>query len=345
MREGMMMLTVDGAQGEGGGQILRSALTLSLATGTPFRMVNIRAGRPRPGLMRQHLTAVQAAQAVGDGQVEGAEIGSQDLTFHPGKVRADDYHLTVGTAGSTTLVLQTILPALALATGKSTVVLEGGTHNPLSPTFEFLERAFLPIFRRMGPRVAVRLERRGFYPAGGGKLVVVIDPVDRLTRIDLCERGAFVAGRATAVVSALPAAIAHRELQVLEERLGWSPESFVTEEERYAHGPGNVVSVELASEQLTEVITGFGRKGVPAEEVAAGVADEVKDYLASDAPVGPHLADQLLLPMALAGGGSLRTSHVTPHARSQIALLQNFLALTIHLRERPDGTWLIRVGD
>src|SRR5512147_1952671 len=154
----MATLEIDGARGEGGGQILRSSLALSLVTGTPFRIVNIRAGRKRPGLMRQHLTAVQAAVEVGQARVGGSDVGSRDLTFEPKTIRAGDYRFSVGTAGSATLVLQTVFPALALAKGPSTVTVEGGTHNPMAPPFDFLARVFLPLVGRMGPRATAVLE-------------------------------------------------------------------------------------------------------------------------------------------------------------------------------------------
>lgn len=344
MREGMTIIMVDGSHGEGGGQILRSALTLSMATGTPFKMENIRAKRKQPGLMRQHLTAVQAAQAVCGGQVEGAAVGSTELTFLPGPLQPGDYHFSVGTAGSTTLVLQTILPALALAHGPSFVTLEGGTHNPMSPPFDFLERTFLPVFQQMGPRVEAKLERRGFYPAGGGKIRVAIEPTLRLGRLDLLERGTVHGHRATAVVSALPKEIAEREIQVLETMLGWEPGCFQAEVVRHAIGPGNVVTIDIESEQLTEVFVGFGQKGVLAEDVARQVAEEVREYLAAGVPVGRHLADQLLIPMALGEGGSFRTLEPTPHTWSQIELMKQFLDQPVDVRSLGGGEWEIRVG-
>src|SRR5512138_2046230 len=163
------MITIDGSQGEGGGQILRSALALSLVTGKPFRIENIRARRQKPGLMRQHLTAVNAAVEIGAAHVSGNTVGSSELTFAPTALRSGEYHFVVGTAGSCTLVLQTVLPALIIAEGSSEIRLEGGTHNPAAPPFDFLAGAFLPLLNRMGPDVRAALERPGFYPAGGGR--------------------------------------------------------------------------------------------------------------------------------------------------------------------------------
>ncbi len=140
-----MLIRIDGSFGEGGGQILRTALSLSLVTGRPIQIDNIRAGRERPGLLRQHLTAVLAAAEIGQAQVEGAVLGSTSIGFVPGPVKAGEYRFAVGSAGSGTLVFQTVLPALMLATGPSRLVIEGGTHNDAAPPFPFLERAFLPL--------------------------------------------------------------------------------------------------------------------------------------------------------------------------------------------------------
>jgi RNA 3'-terminal phosphate cyclase (ATP) len=338
------MLVLDGSEGEGGGQILRSALALSLVTGTPFRIENIRAGRARPGLMRQHLTAVEAAAAVSEARVDGAAVGSRSLGFSPGRVRGGERLFSVGTAGSTTLVLQTVLPALVTAPEPSALVLEGGTHNPTSPPFDFLARAFLPLVRRMGPNVEAVLERAGFYPAGGGRLRVAVTPSPKLAPLALHERGALRARRARAVVANLPGAIAERELRTLAERLGWESSAYAVEERADSPGPGNVVIVEVESEQVTEVFTGFGAKNVRAEAVARAAADEALAYLASDAPVGQHLADQLVLLLALAGEGSFRTMTPTGHTRTQLSVIARFLGPVVAAVEEPSGTWRIEAG-
>jgi RNA 3'-terminal phosphate cyclase (ATP) len=339
----MAMIELDGASGEGGGQVLRSALALSLVTGTPFRIVNIRAGRKRPGLMRQHLTAVKAAAEVGGARVEGAEVGSRELRFDPGPTRAGDYHHSVGTAGSATLVFQTVFPALALARGRSTVTVEGGTHNPMAPPFDFLARAFLPLVERMGPRTTAVLDRPGFYPAGGGRFTVTIDPAPAFGPLALLERGETRSRRATAVVALLAGSIAERELKAVRERLGWDASVCQVRSFDKAVGPGNVVSVEIESEQVTELFTGFGERGVSAERVGAAVADEAREYLAAGVPVGRHLADQLLLPMALGGGGRFRTVKPSSHTTTHVALLRAFLGSEIELREIGANAWEIEV--
>jgi RNA 3'-terminal phosphate cyclase (ATP) len=333
------MLVLDGSQGEGGGQILRSALALSLVTGTPFRIDNIRAGRPRPGLMRQHLTAVEAAAAVSGAAVDGAAVGSRSVFFRPGPVRGGDYHFSVGTAGSTTLVLQTVLPALVTAPGPSTLVLEGGTHNPASPPFDFLVKAYLPLLCRMGPRVEAALERPGFYPAGGGRLRVSIAPATKLEPLVLDERGTIDSRRGRAVVANLPRSIAEREVARLGLRLGWESSAFSIEERADSAGPRNVVLVEIEAAHLTEVFTGFGEKNVRAETVADRVADEVSAYLASDLPVGLHLADQLVLLLALARAGSFRTMPPSTHTRTQLAVVEKFLGTVVRGEEEAPGRW------
>src|SRR5438034_4921677 len=203
MRRGENLIEIDGSFGEGGGQILRTSLALSLVTDQAFRIRNIRAARKKPGLLRQHLTAVNAAAEIGQAKVEGASLASGELTFRPCSVAASSYHFAVGSAGSATLVLQTILPALIVASGPSTVVLEGGTHNPHAPPFDFLQKAFLPELNRMGPMIAATLERPGFYPAGGGKFTLTIKPVPQLSPIQVLERGEIQCCRATAIVAGL----------------------------------------------------------------------------------------------------------------------------------------------
>ena len=325
------MITLDGSFGEGGGQILRTALGLSLVTGTPFRIEKIRAGRQRPGLLRQHLTAVQAAVRIGAGQADGAAIGSKELRFAPGKLCPGDYSFAVGTAGSATLVLQTVLPALMTAEAPSTIRLEGGTHNPWAPPFDFLQKAFLPLLARMGPTVTATLERRGFFPAGGGRFVVRIEPAARLAAFNLLDRGPIRAKRATAIVAGLPYEVARRELDVVARKLEISPNGLRAEEDKSSAGPGNAFMIEIESESVTEVFTGFGEAGLRAETVAERVVDEAREYIAAGVPVGPHLADQLLIPLALAGRGSFRTMKPTPHTTTNADVIRRFLDRRIEI--------------
>ncbi len=323
------MITIDGSKGEGGGQVLRTSLALSLATGAPFRIENIRGQRPKPGLLRQHLTAVQAAAAVGRARVEGNAAGSLELTFTPDGVHPGDYSFSVGTAGSATLVLQTILPPLLMAGGRTVVTLEGGTHNPWAPPFDYLERVFLPVVNRLGPRVEVKLERYGFYPAGGGRFTVTIDPAPRLARLELCDRGPVVDRRLRALVAHLPRHIAEREVATARGLLNWGDESAKVEVVANTPGPGNVLLIEIVSEHVTEICTGFGESGTPAESVADRAVRDARRYMAAGVPVGSHLADQLLPILALGGGGSFRTLTPSRHALTNAEIVRQFVDVDI----------------
>ncbi|HEY3356796.1 MAG TPA: RNA 3'-terminal phosphate cyclase [Polyangia bacterium] len=338
------MLAIDGSQGEGGGQVLRTAIALSLVTGVPLRLENVRAGRRKPGLLRQHLTAVTAAAAISGAELDGATLGSQALTFRPGAPRPGDYTFDVGSAGSTTLVAQTLLPALLRAGGPSRLTLRGGTHNPLAPPFDSFARAYLPLLARMGAHVAATLVRPGFYPAGGGEMRLAITPAAALAPLDLRARGALVRREVRALVASLPAHIAEREIGVVVARLGWDPAWGRAEEIRDAVGLGNVVMCTLESEHVTEVLTGFGAKGIPAETVAARLAESVAEYLGAGVPVGEHLCDQLLLPLALAGGGVFRTLALSSHARTQAALVAQFLDVEVQSAPVGPGAWEVTVA-
>lgn len=337
------IMTIDGAAGEGGGQILRTSLALALISGQPFRIVNIRAGRKKPGLLRQHLTAVQAATQIADAVSDGAVIGSTELVFRPGGVRAGEYRFSVGTAGSTTLVLQTVLPALMVADGPSVLTLEGGTHNPFAPPFDFLQRTFLPLLARFGPVIEARLLRPGFYPAGGGKLQITIQPVPRLQAVQLVERGEDVGRKVTAHVAALSPTIAERAFGQVEKRMGWSRTAFEIVEHDAKCGPGFVLTADVVSQNIAEVFTGFGERGVRAEQVADAVVDQVRHYLASSAPVGEYLCDQLLIPLAIAGGGSFRATGISRHAQTNMKVIQNFLPVEFDTRIAETGGTLVRV--
>jgi RNA 3'-terminal phosphate cyclase (ATP) len=321
---------------------LRTSLALSLVTGQPFRIRNIRAARKKPGLLRQHLTAVNAAAEIGQADVEGASLASSEVTFRPSSVAAASYHFAVASAGSTTLVLQTILPALIVASGPSTVVLEGGTHNPHAPPFDFLQNSFLPVLDRMGPTIAATLERPGFYPAGGGKFTVTIKPVSQLSPIQLLERGEIQRRRATAIVAALPQQIAERELKLVREKLTWPDDALRVEV--FPNGPGNILMLEIQSAHITEIFTGFGELGVRAETVARGAVASAQDYLGAGVPVGKLLADQLILPFAMAGGGSFKTLPLSRHARTNIEVVKRFLDVDLRVAREDERARIVEVS-
>ena len=318
-------VTIDGVAGEGGGQILRTSLALSLVTGRAFRITNIRGNRAKPGLLRQHLTAVRAAVEISDGACDGAEIGAGELVFRPGGVRAGEYRFAIGTAGSTTLVLQTVLPALALAGGPSRLTLEGGTHNPLAPPYDFLARTFLPVFRRFGPQVEAALVRAGFYPAAGGQIEVSVVPTERFQPVEILTLGGEGSRRVVAHAAGLPPSVAERAFEQVDRRLRWGRDACELVEHSAERGQGFALVGEVASELHTEVFSAFGERGLRAEAVADRLAEQVRAYLAAGQPVGEHLTDQLLLPTALAGGGAFRTAGLSLHARTNIEVIEAFL--------------------
>lgn len=335
------MITIDGSEGEGGGQVIRNALALSLVTGEPFRITDIRGKREKPGLMRQHLTAVEAACAIGQAECEGAAIGASEIVFRPGSVRAGDYRFAVGTAGSTSLVLQTVLMPLVLADAPSRLVLEGGTHNMAAPPFDFLERVFLPLLDRMGPRVTARLVRHGFFPRGGGRIEVEIAPAP-LAPIECLTRGAPTHVGATALLAGLPFEIAERELGAARKLLDWPEEAFAVRQLPEETGPGNALLLEAGFENVTEIVTGFGRLGTSAESLARTAAQRMAGYLASSAFAGPYLADQLLLPFALAGGGAFTTVKPSQHSRTAADIIARFTGRRFGFARQADGTHLVR---
>jgi RNA 3'-terminal phosphate cyclase (ATP) len=348
-------IVIDGSQGEGGGQILRTSLALSAITGTPFRAINVRARRRKPGLMRQHLTAVLAAARVASAELIGAELRSTELEFRPGAVIHGDHTFSIGTAGSSTLVLQTVLWPLVVTPGRSRVVFEGGTHNPLAPPFEFLDRTFLPLLRELELVVEARLEQAGFYPAGGGRVVVEIEGGRIPTPLQLDERGKILSREALAMVANLPRSIAVRELDVVKRELGWSREECrVVELE--GRGPGNALGLIVRSEALSMVVTGIGEKGVLAEDVAARAVAELRRWLDSGAPVDEHLGDQLLIPMALTAAhareGDQAPHYVGPtpslHTTTNAEIIGRFLPVEFEfepLDERRTRVWARRRGE
>ncbi len=335
----MEWIELDGSRGEGGGQILRTALSLSMITGIPFAIERIRAGRKKPGLLRQHLTAVQAAAAVCGAQVEGAAPGSQRLRFQPGPIRGGDYAFAIGSAGSSTLVLQTVLPALWFADGPSTLRVSGGTHNPAAPPADFLIRCWQPLLRRMGVTLDIQLLRHGFYPAGGGEVLASTVPVTAWQPLQLEARGELRRQSAIGIVAGVPVDVAKREMQRAASQLG-----VLDEELRVLpsnEGPGNVLMVVQEYANITEVFCAFGERGVPSETVADRAAREARLFRDSGATVGEYLADQLLLPMALAGQGSFTTPALSLHLGTNCLVIEKFLSVR-HVFEESDG--VVRVS-
>jgi RNA 3'-terminal phosphate cyclase (ATP) len=341
------MIELDGSTGEGGGQILRTALSLSMITGAPFRIRNIRAKRAKPGLMRQHLTCVDASRRISQAEVEGAALGSTELVFRPHAITAGDYVFKTGGAGSTTLVFQTVALPLALAcTEASTIQFEGGTHNPMAPPVSFLSEVYLPCLHLMGLDLQTTFNTYGFYPAGGGTWSARISPRSKAPRpaFEHTQRGALVSMTATVLHAKLAPSIGHRELHVLMQNLEALDREKSSVQEVPSAGPGNVIALALDFKHSRERLYGFGERMVSAEKVAFGVVSLARQCLAQDVPVSEYLADQLLLPLALTRGGSFRTTELSQHFTTQVQTLAHFLPARVHTEIEPGGTVHVRVS-
>ncbi len=327
------MIIIDGSHGEGGGQVLRTSLTLAVLTGQAVQIERIRAGRSKPGLAAQHLTALRAAAAICDATVSGDKMGSSQVHFCPGgPPRAGDYVFDVaqarrgGSAGAVSLVLQTVLLPLALAPGASRLTLRGGTHVPWSPSFVYLDEVYLPA---LGLQVELTLNRWGFYPVGGGEVVAQIQGSEPGARpLALDERGPLQRVWGVAVASNLPAHIpqrmAGRAQNVLSEQ---GVESELQARRVRGNGPGAgiFISLEFAS-GIRAGFMAYGRKGLPAERVAeAACRDLLKYCQRNDAPVDEHLADQLIVPLSVAAGEShFATSQISKHLRTNMWVVEQF---------------------
>lgn len=338
------MITIDGSEGEGGGQVLRNACALSLITGKPFTIENIRGKREKPGLMRQHLTSISAACEIGNAGCDGLEMGSSRITFRPDKIKGGEYSFAVGTAGSTGLVLQTILMPLIYADTPSRVTIEGGTHATSAPPFDFIEQSFLPIINRMGPTVSANIVRHGFFPRGGGKIVVDIEPAP-LSPIDCMDRGPLIKRAAMVKFAGIPFPIAERLLKAGRKPLpDWREEAFTVRELPESHGPGMAVMFSAQYKNVTELVSGFGKIGVKAEHIGKSTAKRIAGYESSDAFAGPYLQDQLLLPFALAGGGKFTSVKISQHSRTAAEIIRLFTGRQITFADLDTGAKLAEIN-
>jgi RNA 3'-terminal phosphate cyclase (ATP) len=338
-----MTIEIDGAQGEGGGQVLRTALTLAMCTGKDIVVKNIRAGRQRPGLLRQHLTALNAARDICNATVKGNELGSVEIEFSPKAINAGAYEFKIGTAGSTTLLAQTIFPALMRADNASTISMEGGTHNGMAPSVDFIEQSFLPQLRKAGLGIESNLAVHGFYPNGGGAWQLKVLPINQLAPIVLTERGEAMQHAAVVTSSNIEASIAERELARVRKKLGWQENQLHTKQVA-SPGPGNIVSIRLAYEQVTEVFESVGALGVPAERVAGRAIAPAKRYIESSHAVGEYLADQLLVPMVTGSGGEFTTGELSEHTKTNIAVIEQMLEKQCIAVIKSNGGNLIQVS-
>jgi len=321
----MTTVLIDGSKGEGGGQILRTSLALACITGRPLRIENIRAARRNPGLAKQHLVCVRAACEISGARCKGDALGSQVLDFQPGPVRSGDFHFDIGSAGSASLVVQTVLPALFAAGKPSSIIVTGGTHNPWAPPFDFLSEAFLPAIAAAGFSAKCRLIKHGFYPAGGGKMTLSIEPRGQSAPpIDLCRSSDEYEIRARIYTAKLPPEIARRQEKLLSD----SPLDITDIEHIDASdsdGPGNCVMIRLLAGRRTTVFTAFGEKGKPSQKVVGEVVNLARDFINGGAAVDRFLADQLLIYMAVSNAGAFTTSELSNHLKTNIEVIKQFL--------------------
>ena len=327
----MDTLEIDGNYGEGGGQILRSSLSLSAILNRPIRISGIRAGRKNPGLAPQHLTCVNAVAAITDAEVIGGELGSQTLTFRPQEISGGNYTFDVAeirpSAGALSLVFQSVVLPLSFAKVLSTVTLRGGTHVPWSPTVHYLQKVFMPMAARFGFEGSIQLNRWGWYPKGGGEAIAKVQPSADWRGVQLGHRGKLQAIHGISAASNLPEHIINRQYNQIEKRLArFNSPVNIERVEGESIRRGTLVFLKAEFENVQAGFSALGARGKRAEGVADEVCQALADFLKSDAAIEPYLADQLILPMALAKGESrFTTSQITRHLTTNIWLVQQFL--------------------
>jgi RNA 3'-terminal phosphate cyclase (ATP) len=321
------MILLDGSEGEGGGQILRSALSLAMLTGKPFKLTNIRANRPKPGLRPQHLAAVKAAAQVCGAQYKGAAVDSSVLVFEPGPVQAGDYTIRIGTAGATGLVLHTLALPLALqGAEQSSVTITGGTHLPNAPSAEFLRSTWAGYMTKLGLPLSVTMTQPGFYPRGGGELRAVIAPVKTVRPLSVTAEQKLTTAGGFVAVANLPRSIAEKMAARLRTNLNQAKIEHQIEVEEWTNGPGVVAGIVFRQTTVPTVITELGEKGRPGDSVIDALTQQALDFRERGATVDAHSADQLLLPLAFADGRSeFRVTEVTKHLRTNLDTIMAFV--------------------
>jgi RNA 3'-terminal phosphate cyclase (ATP) len=334
--EKMEPLRIDGSYGEGGGQILRTALALAALQGRPVVVDHIRASRRRPGLRPQHLRAARALAEITGGELQGDWEDSPRLAFRPGKTRTGAFRFDIGTAGACTLLIAAILPPLLLAPAPSEVVVTGGTHVPFSPPYHFFAEIFLPVLNRMGANVQSELGRWGWYPGGGGEVRLRISPSRGLTGVSLEERGELRSLELLIGLANLPGHVAQREEETLRRQLGAAGRLLAS---RLvipdSPGQGNVLFLKAIYEHTAAGFSVLGRRGLPAEQVATEVGRAWFGFARARAAVDLHLADQLIPYLALAGGEStLVTERLSSHLRTNIRVVEQFLPRRFQVDEQ-----------
>jgi RNA 3'-phosphate cyclase len=341
------MIEIDGSFGEGGGQILRSALALSLLTGKAFKLYNIRARRkPKPGLQPQHLMSVRAAVTIGSAKITGDSIGSSVLNFEPGPVVPGKYRFAIGTAGATSLVLHTIYLPLALQAGPSEIVLEGGTHVSTSPCFHFLEKTWTAWMMRLGIRMRLEMIRPGFYPRGGGQVIAHIQPTTAIRSLKAKECPAITKATGFSAVAGLPDHVAKRQARRAVERLKRKGIEAEIEQQEWEGGPGSVLGIVFDEAPIPTFFFGLGERGKPAEKVADDAADQAIAFAEAGAPVDEHSADQIVLPLAFAKGASeFRVQRITKHLTTNIAVIRTFIDRDIVCEGEEGAIGVVRIGN
>jgi len=341
----MSLITIDGSFGEGGGQILRTSLTLSALTGKPFYMQNIRLKRANPGLQPQHLASVKAAAQITSASVEGAEKGSTTLKFIPQRLKAGDYRLDIQTAGSTSLVLQTITLPLSLIDRPSQVIITGGTHVPWSPCHHYLQLQWAPYMRKIGLEIELELRRAGFYPQGGGEIRAKINPAKELSSLNILERGSLKLIRGISAFANLDISVAERQKRQAEVRLkGRYLPHEISIERMPAKGKNTAMVLLAQFEHSQGCYCALGARGKRAERVADEACDALLGFLKTSGVVDEHLADQLLLPLALAKGESqFKTPRVTNHLITNVEIIKKFLPVEIEVRGEVGEEGVVRI--
>lgn len=327
------MIDIDGAMGEGGGQVLRSCLSLSLVTGQAFEISNIRLGRKKPGLRAQHLASVEIAASVGRAIVEGAELNSTSLLFSPKSIKPGNYSCDIGTAGSTSLVLQTVCLPLSLSSIPSTLNISGGTHAPLAPSFDFLKQHWAYYLKILGFRISLDLEKAGFFPQGGGKIRATIKPLKSVAALNLMERGSLKQIRGLSAIANLDRRIAERQRDQVIRQLG---QRYPINDIRIVHLPskykGTTLCLVCEFEHSQCCYFSLGALGKPAEKVADEVCEQIEFLLSSEATLDEYLSDQLLLPLTFAKSQSTySTAMVTSHMLTNAEVIQSFLPTKINI--------------
>jgi RNA 3'-terminal phosphate cyclase (ATP) len=343
------ILKIDGSYGEGGGQILRTALALSCVFERPIEITNIRRSRKKPGLMPQHLTAVKAAATLSKAVVEGAELSSTILRFSPGHLTGGGYLFDVsekkGSAGSTSLVLQTILLPLSFAEHRSSVAVIGGTHVPWSPSFHYLKYVFFPALSRLGVKADLNIEKWGWYPIGEGKVTAAVNPQKEFLPLEIAERGKLLHITGISAVSNLPQDIAMRQRDQAHKML--SRKGIDAEIEIISApspGKGTFVFLLVQYENITVGFDSLGAVGKRAEEVADEACKAFLEYIDAGGALDPHLADQIIPYLALAKGPStFTTSRITQHLLTNIWVVKQFVDVEIHVEGNEGEPGTVRV--